>query len=244
MLQKEKPQPAPQNPSGNPFIGMIVGLILVVLVVPVIKIGLDWLTNPSARAHRKIDRVWKNLPAFGNYQSFPKGIANDMDPNYVDPVHGFFIVSIPSGWKPIPKLDNTTARIESGPKEGTIVPASRITFDLDKSASVSVLVRETFQNELEKEEMISMLQKARDKFNESVGRSTMPYRYRWSDINGVKAFEGMIFVDNGKGFGHFVKFKKDGLDHTITFVCDKRGYANNQKEFITFLKTYKSVHPR
>ena len=146
--------------------------------------------------------------------------------SYKDPIHGFFEVELPKGFKIEENRERSTITLD----DGSIVPCSRIKFKSDK-ATIAVIIRKTFKGTIEEDSAV-MVRNIR-----STGAKIVSERF--VTIDGSKGFEAGVF---GGGYRLLlVKYKKHELDHAITISCSPDDFSSLQKEFTDFLCSYRSL---
>lgn len=170
------------------------------------------------------------LPEDGIY-SDPQGSGG----SYEDPINGFFVVQAPSGFKIKKRLDKTKFLIKEGSSHvGEIVPQSFIQFIYANKVFVAVTARKTFTTiEHDFDVVLEGLPK---RFS-----GIKIERHRFVTIDGVKGGEALASWRGQKLL--MVKYKKHGLDHSITINCDVAGFPKFEDEFVAFLRSYRSLSP-
>jgi len=185
---------------------------------------LSMIPSCGGKSSDIAQKVIKILPDDGVY-SDPVGAGGE----YQDPIHGFFSVTTPSGFRITEKRDKSTFEVVEGPFAGETVRRSWVQFrsgDLD----IGVIARETATS-LEEDFRIVVegLRKAGVKI----------YRERFVTIDGAKGGE---LLGSIKGIMMLtVKYKKDGLDHAITITAPERKFGDNSEIFMDFLRSYRSL---
>lgn len=172
--------------------------------------------------------IINNLPKDGIYSHHLEDKST-----YKDPLHGFFMAQAPAGFRIDVKRNKMTVTVQPGrPRAGEKVQRSWINFK-QRNIEIGVIARETW-SELE------------DDFNMTIdlyknkGLEILLKRYVM--IDGVKG--GEYIFKNNRIFFHGIKYKKHGLDHSIScFSSSPRGYQKYQKQCINFLRSYRGLKP-
>jgi len=169
-----------------------------------------------------------NLPADGVY-STPEGSGG----SYTDPIHGFFLVAPPSGFKIKERLDKTTIPVKEGfPHAGEELPRSWVDFK-SGGATIGAIARKTYQQDIEVD--FNFVK------NELKGRGAKIILDRYITIDGVKGGEYIVEV-SGLRF-HCIKYIKHDLDHSLSLGGSPRDYRRYQKNFLDFVHSYRSIKP-
>ena len=206
----------PQKPA-YPFV-CATGLLLAFLLL--LPIGV--------RAHRALTEEW------GTGQ--PAKAAAVPAETVVDPVHGFFRVTLPPECKLAKRDSATTATVTEGELGASrAVRCSRLSFSIGQG-TIAVSARETFHEMTADELMYDVVQAI---ILQTPSASVKDKQVR--TVDGVTAVE--VLVDVQRSTGHKVRFKKDGLDHTISFTCPAPSYDALRGEFLAFVGGYQSRAP-
>lgn len=170
-----------------------------------------------------------SLPEDGIY-SAPQGTGG----SYKDPINGYFEVQPPAGFRIRERRDKSKFTITSGsPHVGEVVPQSFIQFIFPKEkAFIAVITRKTF---VTIEQDFEFLLKGFPRRFPGIKIN----RSRFVTIDGVKGIEVFASWRGQKLF--IVKYKKHGLDHSITINCDIADFPKFQDEFLAFLRSYHSI---
>jgi TPR repeat protein len=189
--------------------------------VTMAKLLAKTTTSPQIKRQQKIA---EGLPIDGVYS---KDIGSGG--SYKDPVHGFFEVKPPQGFKIVEQRDRTTTRLDNG----TVVPYSRIRFQSDK-ARIAVVTRKAFKGTIEEDSkiVVNNLRSA------GAGIATE----RFVIIDGSKGIEVDAIAAGYRLL--LVKYKKHGLDHAMTMSCSPADFLNYQNVFTDFLSSYRSLKPK
>lgn len=138
---------------------------------------------------------------------------------YVDPVNGYFKVSLP------PKC-RVLAPNGTKAKPGV----SRLSFCIGSMATIAVGVEKTLSTTVDPKEL--------DPFFRAWYVKPL---HRWIKVDGVKAAQATA-LSHGKFF-RMVKYKKHGLEHTILLVCSIAQRNTYRRTLASFLATYRSMPP-
>lgn len=150
--------------------------------------------------------------------------------SYKDPIHSFFVVEPPAGFIIEEKFDKATLTVQPGrPRAGEKIPRSWIQFK-HSNIQIGVIARETW-GDLETDFNYTL-----DLFKAKGAKIQME---RYVTIDGVKGGESILTIQ-GMLF-HSVKYKKYGLDHSISISGPLRDCQRYQKQFIDFLRAYRGL---
>jgi ankyrin repeat protein len=154
--------------------------------------------------------------------------------SYKDPINGFFVVQAPAGFEIKERLDKTKFVINEGSSHvGETVPSSFIQFIYANKTFVAVTARKTFTTiEHDFDAILDGLPK---KFP-----GIKIHRHRFVTIDGVKGGEVFASLRGQKLL--MVKYKKYGLDHSITINCDDADFPKFKDKFVAFLRSYRSLN--
>jgi hypothetical protein len=156
--------------------------------------------------------------------------------NYKDSINGYFEVQPPTGFQIREIREKNKFTIEAGSSHiGEVVPKSFIQFVYEEKGFIAVIARKTFNTIEEDFEVIS---------------NELPKKYPGVMIHSSR----FVTIDEAKGWEVFaswhgqkflvVKYKKYGLDHTITINCDDADFPKFEDKFIAFLRSYRSLEPK
>ena len=172
----------------------------------------------------KTSNVIENLPDDGVYSATEGGGGS-----YKDRIHGFFSVEPPPGFKIKERLDKTTIPFEGG---FPLLPRSWVDFKRG-GATIGAIARKTYEQDVEKDfDFVK---------NELKGRGAKVLLDRYVTIDGVKGGEYIVEV-SGSQF-HGIKYIKHGLDHSLSLGGSPRDYRRYQKDFLDFVRSYRSIKP-
>lgn len=190
-----------------------------------------WRRATADRLAKKRQKTPLGLPADGVY-STDAGTGG----SYKDPINGYFEVQPPVGFRVRERRDKSKFTITSGSSHvGEVVPSSFIQFISPKKVYIAVTARKTFTTiEHDFEFVLNGLPK---RFS-----GIRIHRSRFVTIDGVKG--GEILASWHTQQMLMVKYKKHGLDHTITINCDAADFSKFQVEFLSFLRSYRSLQPK
>lgn len=161
---------------------------------------------------------------------------------YTDPIHGFFEVVPPSGFRIDAKHDKTTYKIsDDSPGAGKIVPASRVYFKTE-GAQIGATVSRTFKTGVTDDVDMDKLKSG------AHGGAGTVHLARWITVDDAPGAEVILTIHKGKGVPftfimHTVTYVKDGLLHVICLTVAKKPeiYLKYQADFIEFLHSYHSI---
>lgn len=174
---------------------------------------------------KKAPNVIDNLPQNGVYSN-----VEGMGGSYKDPIHGFFVVEPPVGFEIVERRDKKTVTIETGrPRAGEEVPRSWIQFN-KSNVEIGAIARQTWTD------FDTDFKFVMDSF-ENKGAKIQFKRY--ITIDGVKGGEYIVEI-SGIMF-HGIKYKKHGLDHSLSLGGSPREYRRYQNEFLSFARSYRSI---
>ena len=202
------------------------GMLLCLVVLFVVQ-GCSKKDSPD-------ERFIVELPQDATYgtEAMKEGI-------YTDPIHGFFEVVPPRGFRIDAKHDKITSKIpDDSPGAGKIVPASRVYFKTE-GANIGVIVSRTFSTSAKNDVDMEKL-----KSGEHGGAATV-HLARWITIDDAPGVEIILTIRQGVPYPmitHTVSYVKDGLYHGIALTVKKPEiYLKYQADFIEFLHSYHSI---
>lgn len=218
-----------RNPLG--WLGTTIGaLIFFIVVIPLMRVTCNQITRPGRikKASKKVmTEILAGLPIDGAY-SADAGTGGE----YRDPIHGFFEVQPPLEAQISSNRENTTMKLPPGsPNSGKTVRCSRVKFEFHGNAVILVNARETFHPTFDLEELVRGIGPKLDKGSLHKRRIT---------IDGVDGVE--VAGTASYNILHIVKYKKYGLDHTVTLECDWANRSGPTREFVRFLCSYRSLN--
>lgn len=228
----------------NPILGGILNALAVLFIFAVLapmchmilwpkKDRKPTVRQPAERRQevtvdQPAQKLWKmviELPENGIY-SATAGSGG----SYTEPIHSFFSVDPPKGYSIGADRNHTTTRLDNG----TVVPRSRIHFSSGR-ASIEVVTRKTFRGTID-DDLQVVLRNYR-----SAG--VRIERTRFVTIDGVRGAE--VLAREGNYQLILVKYKKHGLDHAITMrYHPPRKLSRSKGEFVSFLRSYRSLKPK
>jgi predicted Zn finger-like uncharacterized protein len=242
-----------QNPLG--IFGTTIGaLIFFIVIIPLMRVTCDEITSrarikkaqektttsivnqpnerrrtvPVDQSTQEREKTTVGLPTDGVY-STDAGSGG----SYKDPINGFFVVQAPSGFEIKERLDKTKFVIHEGSSHvGETVPASFIQFIYANKTFIAVTARKTFTTI--EHDFDAVLDGLPTKFS-----GIKIHRHRFVTIDGVKGGEVFASLRGQKLL--MVKYKKYGLDHTITINCDDTDFPKFEDKFVAFLCSYRSL---
>jgi hypothetical protein len=226
----ERKANSPYSALGGP-VGVVVFVLMVFIGGPMLKSCWSELSHKTRKPSRtKAILLINSLPA--------DGIYNDPNSrgNYKDPVNGYFEVQPPVGFQIKERRDKSKFTVTAGSSHvGEIVPQSFIQFiSTNKKAFIVIIARKTFVTI--EQDFESLLANFPKKFpGIKISRS------RVITIDGVKGIEIIGSLRGQKLFA--VKYKKHGLDHSITMNCDIADFQNLENEITKLLCSYRSLNP-
>lgn len=158
---------------------------------------------------------------------------------YTDPIHGFFEVVPPRGFRIDAKHDKTTSKIpDDSPGAGKIVPKSRVYFKTE-GAQIAVGTLRTFSTSVKDDVDMEKLKSGKHR-----GAATV-HLARWITIDDAPGVEIILTIRKGVPYPiitHTVSYVKDGLYHGISLTVKKPEiYLKYQADFIEFLHGYHSI---
>lgn len=154
--------------------------------------------------------------------------------SYEDPFHGFFVVEPPRGFKIEERRDKITIVIQPArPHAGEELPRSWVDFKRG-GATIGAIARKTYEQDIEKD-----FDFVKDEYKSRGARILLD---RYVTIDGVKGGEYIIEV-NGLWF-HGIKYKKYGIDHSLTLGGRPREFRRFQKDFLFFARCYRSLEAK
>jgi len=208
----------------------------VMKTVRILRIGEDAKKfKADQKTFEKIDSASKvvkafdlvsNLPQDGDYSTIEKNGGS-----YKDPIHGFFTLEPPAGFKIKARYDKTTITVQPGrPHAGEKLPRSWVQFNCGK-ADIGVIARKTYTPDIETDfkYVVNLLS--------NKGAKVLLKRY--ITIDGEKG--GEYFVKISGVLLHGIKYKKNGIDHAITLTVPPRYYQRYQKQFLDLVRSYRSL---
>ena len=182
----------------------------------------------GCKGEKKDLNVIDNLPQDGIY-SKTEGTGG----SYKDPIHGFFIVEPPAGFKIVERRDKTTITVQPDrPHAGEKLPRSWIQFKRG-GTEIGAITRKTYTEDIETD-FDFVIKQMKNK-----GAKVLLTRY--VTIDGVKGGEYIVKVKDFQFHG--IKYKKHGLDHSLSLGGTPRDYSRYQKEFLDFARSYRSLKP-
>jgi hypothetical protein len=210
------------GPIGG-FLIFMIGLVVVFYVRSGFRQLFEGLERKETIEFRQ--RIQEIMPADPNYN-----FQGKVERNYLDPVNGFFEVHVPKTVSIKPDTIHKTMKLPPESKHvGKSVSCSNITI--------------SFPN-------WDVIIQARESLNEEISIREQGRRARQISKYMRLSQEQPIFIDGVKGaevlgealgdLYHFVKYQKDGLNHLIVFRCKWKYSSSAQREFIDFLRFYKS----
>jgi hypothetical protein len=158
---------------------------------------------------------------------------------YTDPIHSFFEVVPPNGFRIDVKQNKLTSKIPNdSPGAGKIVPTSRVYFKTE-GAHIGVTVSRTFRTSAEDDVDMKKL-----KSGDHHGAATV-HLARCIMIDNTPGIEIILTIHQGVPYpliSHSVSYVKDGLYHGLTLTANKPEiYLKYQADFIDFLHSYHSI---
>lgn len=175
----------------------------------------------------KASNVIENLPADGVYST-----TEESKGSYKDPIHGFFSVEPPSGFQAKERLDKTIFNVTEGSHAGEELACSWVDFKRS-GATIGAIARKTYEQNIEKD-----FNSVKNKLKEHGAKMLLD---RYVTIDSVKGGE---FIVRAKDFQfHGINYIKHGLNHSLTLGGSPRDYNRYQKDFLDFVRSYRSIKP-
>ncbi len=177
-------------------------------------------------------RILEGLPQDEVYGKAHEGLNL-----YKDPIHGFFEVVAPDGFRIEEKRNKSTYKIPVGsPHAGEKVPCSRVFFKKD-SVHIAVTSGKSFETDLPD----------MDKPLSGGDKSVTVHLARSVTIDGVQGAEIIITIRKGVPRPltvHTITYLKNGLRHVVSLnTMSKDEYLQEQFAFIEFSHSYRGLKP-
>jgi len=221
--------------------GIITGYI-VILITALAFILPSTGEHSKTKTHRKTkQRISQKvldpskvdvLPTDGVYSE-----SSGSGGNYRDPMNDYFEVQQPAEFSGVRvRRDKSKVTIMAGSDHvGEVVPASFITFYKSPKNAITVIARKTFTRIEDDFEQV-----LEDFLNKLPGAKI--HRSRFIIIDGVKGAEIYATFRGHKILS--IKYKKYGLDHTISIACSIGDFQEYQYTFVNFLRSYRGLPPK